>query len=129
MIYIRASYIRLFSTFSIKKMYTYIHFGPYDPTSISLKILNEGLRGVNKCLPCSSWMRLRMLIDPNGKVPVKVVARTFASGKTEKLVYQCLADLGLSSGKVRGERNENKKKERKRKTRIRAIVRLPCRNF
>ncbi|PBC34098.1 1-phosphatidylinositol-4,5-bisphosphate phosphodiesterase [Apis cerana cerana] len=62
-------------------------------------ILNEGLRGVNKCLPCSSWMRLRMLIDPNGKVPVKVVARTFASGKTEKLVYQCLADLGLSSGK------------------------------
>lgn len=45
-------------------------------------------------------MRLRMLIDPNGKVPVKVVARTFASGKTEKLVYQCLADLGLSSGKV-----------------------------
>lgn len=58
-----------------------------------------------------------MLIDPNGKVPVKVVARTFASGKTEKLVYQCLADLGLSSGKVRGERNKNKKK-RKRKTRI-----------
>lgn len=45
-------------------------------------------------------MRLRMLVDPNGKVPVKVVARTFASGKTEKLVYQCLADLGLSSGKV-----------------------------
>lgn len=41
-----------------------------------------------------------MLVDPNGKVPVKVVARTFASGKTEKLVYQCLADLGLPSGKV-----------------------------
>lgn len=48
----------------------------------------------------SSWMRLRMLVDPNGKVPVKVVARTFASGKTEKLVYQCLSDLGLPSGKV-----------------------------
>ncbi|XP_032458176.1 1-phosphatidylinositol 4,5-bisphosphate phosphodiesterase isoform X5 [Nasonia vitripennis] len=46
-----------------------------------------------------SWMRLRMLVDPNGKVPVKVVARTFASGKTEKLVYQCLSDLGLPSGK------------------------------
>lgn len=45
-------------------------------------------------------MRLRMLVDPNGKVPVKVVARTFASGKTEKLVYQCLSDLGLPSGKV-----------------------------
>lgn len=47
-----------------------------------------------------SWMRLRMLVDPNGKVPVKVVARTFASGKTEKLVYQCLSELGLPSGKV-----------------------------
>ncbi|XP_068993120.1 1-phosphatidylinositol 4,5-bisphosphate phosphodiesterase isoform X2 [Neodiprion pinetum] len=44
-------------------------------------------------------MRLRMLVDPVGKVPVKVVARTFASGKTEKLVYQCLADLDLPSGK------------------------------
>lgn len=52
-------------------------------------------------LSCSSWMRLRMLVDPNAKVPVKVVARTFASGKTEKLVYQCLAELGLPSGKVR----------------------------
>lgn len=41
-----------------------------------------------------------MLVDPNGKVPVKVVARTFASGKTEKLVYQCLSELGLPSGKV-----------------------------
>lgn len=46
-------------------------------------------------------MRLGMLVDPKGKVPVKVVARTFASGKTEKLVYQCLQDLGLPSGKVR----------------------------
>lgn len=41
-----------------------------------------------------------MLVDPNGKVPVKVVARTFASGKTEKLVYHCLSELGLPSGKV-----------------------------
>ena len=66
------------------------------------------------------------LVDPRGKVPVKVVARTFASGKitpsvtvlycknnttliccflffisgkTEKLVYQILSDLGLPSGK------------------------------
>jgi hypothetical protein len=45
-------------------------------------------------------MRLGFLTDPKGKVPVKVVARTFASGKTEKLVYQCLSDLGLPSGKV-----------------------------
>ncbi|XP_077295962.1 no receptor potential A isoform X2 [Arctopsyche grandis] len=45
------------------------------------------------------WMRLGFLTDPKGKVPVKVVARTFASGKTEKLVYQCLSELGLPSGK------------------------------
>lgn len=44
-------------------------------------------------------MRLGFLVDARGKVPVKVVARTFASGKTEKLVYQCLSELGLPSGK------------------------------
>lgn len=46
-----------------------------------------------------SWMRLGFLVDIKGRVPVKVVARTFASGKTEKMVYQCLSDLGLPSGK------------------------------
>jgi len=45
-------------------------------------------------------MRLGMLVDPKGKVPVKVISKTFASGKTEKLVYQCLAELELPSGKV-----------------------------
>lgn len=47
----------------------------------------------------NSWMRLGMLVDPKGKVPVKVVVRTFSSGKTEKMVYQCLQELGLPSGK------------------------------
>lgn len=46
-------------------------------------------------------MRLSFQVDPKGKVPVKVISKTFASGKTEKLVYQGLADLGLPSGKVR----------------------------
>ncbi|XP_031839544.1 1-phosphatidylinositol 4,5-bisphosphate phosphodiesterase [Nomia melanderi] len=45
------------------------------------------------------WMRLSFQVDPKGKVPVKVISKTFASGKTEKLVYQGLADLGLPSGK------------------------------
>jgi phosphatidylinositol phospholipase C beta len=45
-------------------------------------------------------MRLGFLTSAKGKVPVKVIARTFASGKTEKMVYQCLQDLGLPSGKV-----------------------------
>lgn len=50
-------------------------------------------------LPHDSWMRLGFQVDVKGRVPVKVVARTFASGKTEKMVYQCLSDLGLPSGK------------------------------
>jgi phosphatidylinositol phospholipase C beta len=45
-------------------------------------------------------MRLGFQVDAAGKVPVKVVARTFASGKTEKLIYQAFADLGLPSEKV-----------------------------
>jgi phosphatidylinositol phospholipase C beta len=49
---------------------------------------------------CFSWMRLSFLVDSKGKVPVKVIARTFASGKTEKLVYQSLQELGLPNGKV-----------------------------
>lgn len=50
--------------------------------------------------PPHSWMRLGFLVDARGRVPVKVVARTFASGKTEKMVYQCLSELGLPSGKA-----------------------------
>lgn len=45
------------------------------------------------------WMRLSFLVNPKGKVPVRVVAKTFASGRAEKMVYQCLADLGLPSDK------------------------------
>lgn len=45
-------------------------------------------------------MRLSFQVDPKGKVPVKVISKTFASGKTEKLVYQGLSELGLPSGKV-----------------------------
>lgn len=50
-------------------------------------------------LHIDSWMRLGFQVDAKGCVPVKVVARTFASGKTEKMIYQCLSDLGLPSGK------------------------------
>ncbi|XP_072764077.1 1-phosphatidylinositol 4,5-bisphosphate phosphodiesterase-like isoform X2 [Anoplolepis gracilipes] len=79
------------------------------PDLATAKVWLDGVRSIthnvkanNVCpLTClkKHWMRLRMLVDPNGKVPVKVVARTFASGKTEKLVYQCLSELGLPSGK------------------------------
>ncbi|XP_043287607.1 1-phosphatidylinositol 4,5-bisphosphate phosphodiesterase-like isoform X2 [Venturia canescens] len=67
-----------------------------------IRKITHNVKANNVCpLTClkKHWMRLRMLVDPNGKVPVKVVARTFASGKTEKLVYQCLSDLGLPKEK------------------------------
>ncbi|CAH4031648.1 unnamed protein product [Pieris brassicae] len=79
------------------------------PDANTAKVWLEGLRKIthnvkanNVCpMTClkKHWMRLSFLTDPKGKVPVKVVARTFASGKTEKLVYQCLSELGLPSGK------------------------------
>ncbi|KAF2902540.1 hypothetical protein ILUMI_03640 [Ignelater luminosus] len=79
------------------------------PDVQTAKAWKEGLRSithnnkiVNVCPRTAlmkHWMRLGFLSDPRGKVPVKVVARTFASGKTEKYVYQCLAELGLPSGK------------------------------
>lgn len=79
------------------------------PDADTAKIWKEGLRKIthnnkqnNVCVRTNlmkHWMRLKMLVDVAGNVPVKVIARTFASGKTEKLVYQCLADLGLPSGK------------------------------
>uniref|UniRef100_A0A1Q3FK53 1-phosphatidylinositol 4,5-bisphosphate phosphodiesterase n=1 Tax=Culex tarsalis TaxID=7177 RepID=A0A1Q3FK53_CULTA len=79
------------------------------PDAATAKVWLEGLRKIthngkaNNFCPMTAlkkhWMRLGMLVDAKGKVPVKVVAKTFASGKTEKLVYQILSDLGLPSSK------------------------------
>ncbi|ERL88606.1 hypothetical protein D910_05991 [Dendroctonus ponderosae] len=46
-----------------------------------------------------SWMRLGFSVDAKGKIPVKAIARTFASGRAERLVYSFLAELGLPSEK------------------------------
>ncbi|XP_039593840.1 1-phosphatidylinositol 4,5-bisphosphate phosphodiesterase beta-4 isoform X4 [Polypterus senegalus] len=45
------------------------------------------------------WMRLSFLTNINGKIPVRSITRTFASGKTEKVIFQALKELGLPSGK------------------------------
>ncbi|KAJ8275383.1 hypothetical protein COCON_G00100080 [Conger conger] len=45
------------------------------------------------------WMRLAFLTNVSGKIPVRSITRTFASGKTEKGIFQALKDLGLPSGK------------------------------
>ncbi|KAK6621314.1 hypothetical protein RUM43_011620 [Polyplax serrata] len=79
------------------------------PDAATAKIWVDGLRSITHNVKANNfspftcllkhWMRLGMLVDPKGKVSVKVVVRTFSSGKTEKLVYQCLQELGLPSGK------------------------------
>ncbi|CAL4238284.1 unnamed protein product, partial [Meganyctiphanes norvegica] len=45
------------------------------------------------------WHRLGFQTDVSGKIPVKNLIKTFASGKTEKLVLSCLGDLGLPNDK------------------------------
>ncbi|XP_035703869.1 1-phosphatidylinositol 4,5-bisphosphate phosphodiesterase isoform X2 [Folsomia candida] len=81
----------------------YTHF--VYPDAETAKTWLEGLRRIthnfkaNNISPMTClkkhWMRLGFMVAPNGKVPVKVIARTFASGKTEKFVYECLKSLAL----------------------------------
>lgn len=69
----------------------------------------EGLRKLtpntkaNNICPMTSlkkhWMKLCLMVNPNGKIPVRSITRTFASGRTEKMIMQCLKDLGLPGGK------------------------------
>ncbi len=48
-----------------------------------------------------SWKRILLTTTVDGRVSVRAISKTFASGKTEKLVYESLAELDLPSGKVR----------------------------
>ncbi|XP_053527123.1 1-phosphatidylinositol 4,5-bisphosphate phosphodiesterase beta-4 isoform X3 [Artibeus jamaicensis] len=45
------------------------------------------------------WMKLAFMTNTSGKIPVRSITRTFASGKTEKVIFQALKELGLPSGK------------------------------
>uniref|UniRef100_A0A8B9LH76 1-phosphatidylinositol 4,5-bisphosphate phosphodiesterase n=1 Tax=Astyanax mexicanus TaxID=7994 RepID=A0A8B9LH76_ASTMX len=68
----------------------------------SLRSLIHNSRANNVCpMTClrKHWMRLSFLTNVNGKIPVRSITRTFASGKTEKVIFQALKDLGLPSGK------------------------------
>uniref|UniRef100_A0A8C1I0W8 1-phosphatidylinositol 4,5-bisphosphate phosphodiesterase n=1 Tax=Cyprinus carpio carpio TaxID=630221 RepID=A0A8C1I0W8_CYPCA len=67
-----------------------------------LRSLIQNSRANNVCpMTClrKHWMRLSFLTNVNGKIPVRSITRTFASGKTEKGIFQALKDLGLPSGK------------------------------
>nr|XP_054929159.1 1-phosphatidylinositol 4,5-bisphosphate phosphodiesterase-like [Dermacentor andersoni] len=85
----------------------YTHVVCPDPETA--KVWQAGLRSItnnikaNNVCPATClekhWIKLGFLVDPDGKLPVRRIAQTFASGKTEKLVYQCIGDVGLPSGK------------------------------
>ncbi|XP_071802033.1 1-phosphatidylinositol 4,5-bisphosphate phosphodiesterase beta-4-like isoform X4 [Asterias amurensis] len=45
------------------------------------------------------WMKICFQVNPSGNIPVRNLTRTFASGKTEKIVFKSLEELGLPSGK------------------------------
>ncbi|XP_073484731.1 1-phosphatidylinositol 4,5-bisphosphate phosphodiesterase beta-4 isoform X3 [Aquarana catesbeiana] len=69
----------------------------------------EGLRSIthnfraNNVSPMTClkkhWMKLMFLTNINGKIPVRSITRTFASGRTEKGIFQALKELGFPSGK------------------------------
>ncbi|GFT90575.1 1-phosphatidylinositol 4,5-bisphosphate phosphodiesterase beta-4, partial [Trichonephila clavipes] len=79
------------------------------PDSETAQLWQSGLRQITNNIKANNvcpstclkkhWMKLCFMVDPNGKIPVRRIAQTFASGKTEKMVYQCIADVGLPSGK------------------------------
>ncbi|GAB6030959.1 hypothetical protein CHUAL_007783 [Chamberlinius hualienensis] len=67
-----------------------------------LRKITNNVKANNVCpMTClkKHWMRLGFLIDPQGRIQVKRIANTFASGKTEKIVCQSLSEVGLPSGK------------------------------
>ncbi|KAL4237357.1 1-phosphatidylinositol 4 [Mactra antiquata] len=67
-----------------------------------LRQLTPNTKANNIC-PMTSlrkhWMNLCLQHNPSGKISVRSITRTFASGRTEKMIMQCLKDLGLPGGK------------------------------
>lgn len=75
------------------------------PDADTAKVWIDGLRKITHNVKANNicpmmclkkhWMLLRLLVNSKGKVPVRVLAKTFASGHAEKLVYKGLSELGL----------------------------------
>jgi phosphatidylinositol phospholipase C beta len=86
---------------------TYNNFVASDEESakewiVNLRNITHNFKANNIC-PMTSlkkhWMKLSFMVNTNGKIPVRSITRTFASGKTEKIVMQFLFDLGLAGMK------------------------------
>lgn len=61
------------------------------------------LRSINVIRPvlCIFERPAKLFSDLIDFLPLYSITRTFASGKTEKVIFQVLKDLGLPSGKVK----------------------------
>ena len=76
---------------------------------VEVEVWRKGLRSLtnnvkmNNICPMTGLqkhhLKILLSVTVEGKVGVKTIAKTFASGKSEKLVYQILADNGLPNGK------------------------------
>ncbi|XP_077866794.1 LOW QUALITY PROTEIN: 1-phosphatidylinositol 4,5-bisphosphate phosphodiesterase beta-4-like [Saccoglossus kowalevskii] len=68
----------------------------------SLQRITHNTKASNIC-PMTSlqkhWMRICFQVNPNGNIPVKNLTRTFASGKTEKIIFKSLDEIGLPCSK------------------------------
>ncbi|VDL14124.1 unnamed protein product [Hymenolepis diminuta] len=87
---------------------SYTNFVATSPEVASLWIqsvrgLTHNTKAQNVC-PMTQlrkhWLRITLTVNPRGKIPVRVVTKTFASGRNERIIFQSLKDLGLPSGKV-----------------------------
>ncbi|KAK6037674.1 hypothetical protein COOONC_24820 [Cooperia oncophora] len=50
-------------------------------------------------ISASSWKWLTLSVNDRRKIPIKLLVKTFSSGKPEKMVLKCLSDLGLCGDK------------------------------
>ncbi|CAF0760169.1 unnamed protein product [Rotaria sordida] len=86
---------------------SYTNITGADPATAKAWI--EGLRKIthnhkaNNICPTTilrkHWMKLSFMLNVNQKIPVRSISKTFASGKTEKRIFEILKELGLPSGK------------------------------
>ncbi|OQV15721.1 1-phosphatidylinositol 4,5-bisphosphate phosphodiesterase beta-4 [Hypsibius exemplaris] len=85
----------------------YRHIVAPDPDTCklwaeTLRKLSHNLKANHICpqtMLIKHWKRLVIGTNEKGKIPVRSITRTFASGKTEKTIFQCLSDIKLPCGK------------------------------
>ena len=46
------------------------------------------------------WLRLCLSVNAINKIPLKIICKTFASGRNEKLVFQSFKDIDLPCEKT-----------------------------